>query len=52
MCSIEILSEDIDLVQELDIHETQSLMETSDILKQKVVFLGGFLRHKYIDVNA
>ena len=52
VCSQEILSEDIDLVHELDIHETQSLMETSDILKQKVVYLGGFLNHKYIEVNA
>ena len=52
VCSQEILPEDIDLVHDLDIHETQCLMETSDILKQKVVYLGGFLTHKYIEVNA
>ena len=52
VCPQEVFPEDIDLVQDLDIHETQSLLGTSDILKQKVVFLGGFLTHKYIEQNV
>ena len=43
VCQQDILPEDIDLVHELDIIETQTLLETSDILKQKVVYLVGFL---------
>lgn len=52
VCHQDILPEDIDLVHDLDITETQTLLETSNILKQKVVYLGGFLAHKYNEPNA
>ena len=32
--------------------EIQTLLETSDILKQKVVYLAGFLVHKYNEPNV
>ena len=33
-------------------NDTQLLMESPEILKQKCIFIGGFLTHKYIESNA
>ena len=40
------------MIEELDITETQNLLESSDILKQKVVYVAGFLVHKYNEPNV
>ena len=37
-CNRELLPEDIDLLQEIDINDTQLLLESSGIMKQKIVF--------------
>ena len=48
-CTQVILSEDVDLVNKLDIADTQELIETSSVMKQKVVYLAGYLAFKYSD---
>lgn len=40
------------MIHELDITETRNPLESSDILKQKVVYIAGFLVHKYIETNV
>lgn len=52
VCQQDLLQEDIDLIQELDIADTQILLEKSDIMKQKVVYLAGYLVHKYGDPDV
>ena len=39
----------VELVNKLDIADTQELIETSNIMKQKVVYLAGFLAFKFSD---
>ena len=40
------------MIQELDIADTEILLEKSDIMKQKVVYLAGYLVHKYGDPDV
>ena len=49
ICYLDILPEDIDLLYDLDMEDTQKLLESSNILKQKIVYLGGFLANKFIE---
>ena len=51
-CNRELLPEDIDLLQEININDTQLLLESSGIMKEKIVFLGGFLAHKHEEQNV
>ena len=48
----DLLQEDINIIQELDIAETQNLLESSDIMKHKVVFIAGYLVHKHGELNV
>ena len=48
-CTEVTYSEDIDLIKKLDISDTQKLIGTFDIIKQKVVYLAGFLAFKFRD---
>ena len=52
ICEKDLLQEDIDIIQELDIAETQNLLESSDIMKHKVVFIAGYLVHKHGELNV
>ena len=46
-CEDELCEEDIDLLESFQICNTGELLDSSDPLKQKVVFIAGYLVHKY-----
>ena len=46
-CTQEVNPDDIDVVRDLSITETQSLLKTSDQLKQKVIHISGYISKKH-----
>ena len=42
-CTAPIILQDVDLMQETCIEDTQLLLDSTDALKHKVVFIAGFL---------
>ena len=51
LCTSEVDSQDIEPLQDIKLDDTQELIESSNTLKQKVVFIAGFLAHKHSNVN-
>lgn len=47
LCDSDIQEADIQLLHELSVEDTQNLQNSSDSLKHKVVYIGGFLVHKH-----
>ena len=46
-CTAPISLADLDLMQEIGIEDTQQLLDSTDIVKHKVVFIAGFLTYKH-----
>ena len=47
VCDSDIEETDIQLLHELSVEDAQNLLNSSDSLKHKVVYIGGFLVHKH-----
>lgn len=43
---------DLELLLDVTIDDTQLLLDSDDTLKQKIVFIGGFLAHKFRDSES
>ena len=46
-CDTDIDDMDLELLNEINIEETQQLLNSGDTLKHKVVYIAGFLVHKH-----
>lgn len=46
-CSIDIDEVDLEQLQDVSIEDTQLLLESTDTLKDKVIYVAGFLTHRY-----
>ena len=40
-------SSNLEIIDETSVKDTEALLQSSDILEQKVVYIGGFLSHKF-----
>ena len=47
LCGSVADSSDLELIDETSVKDTEALLESNDTLKQKVVYIGGFLSHKF-----
>ena len=47
LCNTEPTADDLALISDLTMTETQNLLNSCDTLKQKVVYIAGFLFHKH-----
>ena len=47
-CTAPIVLGDIDVMLETSIEDTQTLLDSTDTLKHKVVFIAGFLSYKHL----
>ena len=47
LCDSVADSSDLELIDETSVKDSEALLESKDTLKQKVVYIGGFLSHKF-----
>ena len=47
-CTQAVNEDHVEMINEFDIFQTQTLLSSSDSLKQKVVYIAGHLTHKYL----
>ena len=46
-CNAVVDEEDIEMLHEITIEDTQTLMNSNETLKQKIIYIAGFLAHKH-----
>ena len=47
LCITAPMSEDLELIADITINETQTLLDSAETLKQKVIYIAGYLSHKH-----
>ena len=52
LCNIDPYPEDLEYLSEITIVDTQSLLETTSVYMEKLIYISGFLSHKHFEENT
>ena len=52
LCSIEPHSEDLEILSDISIYCTQTLLDTKNIFTEKIIYIADFLSHKHFEENT